>query len=397
MVTAEYMPEVFGGAEQQCHRLSGALVRKGLAVTVLTSAVDRTLPPVEWRDGVCLRRLRSRHSPQRGGRHILASLWWSFRVVSWIWRHRRTIDVVHAHQAKINAVAAVAGARLAGLPSLVKVGSAGERKFDFYSLERKRPLVGPLFARFVRDRADRIVAISRDLVTQLEAYGVPRHRIVQIPNGIALPVLDEALAERAAWRNRLELADSDLCMAFVGRLAADKNLEVLLDAMALAVREAAHLRLVLVGDGPLRASLEARARTLGLASRVAFAGRTDCVDGYLCASDLFVLPALAEGMSNALLEAMSLALPVVASNVSGNVDLVEHERSGWLFEPASARELAGLMVRAATTSSHRLREMGMAGRHLVETHHEIGLIATRYASLYEVLSPTREGDRQHPP
>jgi glycosyltransferase involved in cell wall biosynthesis len=125
---------------------------------------------------------------------------------------------------------------------------------------------------------------------------------------------------------------------------------------------------------------------LGLGDRVRFTGRVDTVSDHLGAADLFVLPARAEGMSNALLEAMAHGLPQIVSKVSGNTDLVIEGRTGWFYAPPEdARALARVLAQALACPSETLAAMAGASRHRVQEGYAMDSVAARHAALYRSL------------
>src|SRR5262249_15229421 len=154
------------------------------------------------------------------------------------------------------------------------------------------------------------VAISKEIARELVATGYEKARIHDLPNGV--PVPEPLWQRRANWRAAPHAV-------FVGRLAPEERLITLIDASPLVPRTHPQARLTLIGEGPERCALEERARSLGLGvgpgQAVDLPGVADDVTARLRAADLFVLPSLEEGMSIALLEAMALGIPLVASSI----------------------------------------------------------------------------------
>ncbi|MEM6888578.1 MAG: glycosyltransferase family 4 protein [Pseudomonadota bacterium] len=387
MLSHVFMPEVFGGGEQQCLRLSKALLARGLRPHILTSRSSTESPSEEIMEGVPVSRLWSSTQPQRGGRHIFSSFAWMRRVNRWIEKNQSDIDLLHCHHAKLNAWVGVRAARRIGVPSIVKVGSAG-CNFDLYGLENKKFFYGKLAARQIRQRADAFVGISAEMMQDLRDYGIEDDRCVHIPNGVALPVRDAAQTNgiRAKVRAQMQCHTGERVAVFAGRMVEQKNVGTLLRAMQILVRQGMTGRLILLGDGALLPALKDLADRLGLADRVTFAGRVQNVREFLIASDLFVLPALAEGLSNAVLEAMSEGLPPIVSDVSGNRDLVVPGQTGWVYGPARDTEkLVAALNEAFTCSPQRLRHMAQANFARVKRHYAIQSVAERYVELYQTL------------
>ncbi len=163
-------------------------------------------------------------------------------------------------------------------------------------------------------RAARVVAVAPPVAEALAPF-VGDRPLVVVPNGVTIPTLDPAA--RSAARRALALPDGAVAVGMVGRLEPIKGPDVLLEAAASLLPRRPHVLLVYVGDGSLRPALEARARVLGLAGQVRFAGfRSDAPD-LLAGLDVAVLPSRSEGVPLALLEAMAAGRPMVATAVGG--------------------------------------------------------------------------------
>jgi glycosyltransferase involved in cell wall biosynthesis len=161
------------------------------------------------------------------------------------------------------------------------------------------------------------------------------------------------------------------------------------------------LRLVLIGEGSLREDCRGLLRAAGAEALAWLPGERADVPGVLRAMDLFVLPSLGEGMSNAILEAMATGLPVVATKVGGNPELVEEGRTGTLVPSGDPVAMAGA-IRAYLTDPDKARRHGQAGRRRVEAQFSLDAMVEGYLALYDaVLSAKRRGgvhvrDRRHP-
>jgi glycosyltransferase involved in cell wall biosynthesis len=188
--------------------------------------------------------------------------------------------------------------------------------------------------------ARRVVFNSREVVPFARAReGVRPEQVVYIPNGCAGAPLPRDRSALAA----LGVPGDAPVVGSVGRLYAQKNHAALLEALALGRGALGRAHLVLAGAGPLRAELEARAARLGLGERVHLPGHVADVPALLAGLDAYAQPSAFEGMSNSLMEAMAAGLPVVASAVDGNRELVEHGASGLLVPPGDIPALAGAL------------------------------------------------------
>ena len=215
-----------------------------------------------------------------------------------------------------------------------------------------------------------------------------RHRIVGggkakvVPNGIRLSLFSpHTTGAHSLLAARLNLRPNALCIVNVGRLNPVKDQATLLHAM-VHVREAVgDAALVIIGGGQLQNELPILAKKLALENTVHFFGDRDDVKTLLPGFDIFVLPSLTEGYSISLLEACASALPIVATDVGGNAEIVKPGINGTLVEPRKAEALANAIIELARDSKLR-QEMGKRGRDWVSANGTIEVMAQRYLNLY---------------
>ncbi len=211
---------------------------------------------------------------------------------------------------------------------------------------------------------------------------VPARKAAVVPNGIRLEQFAAASGEaRQGVLARLGLDPAGFHVGIVGRLNPVKDHATLLRAM-VPVREAiAGATLVVVGGGALKDSLESLAASLGLGAAVRFLGDRDDVATLLPGLDAFALSSITEGYSISLLEASAAALPIVATDVGGNGEIVQQGRSGLLVPAGDAASLARALVTLGRDAELR-RRMGGQAREWVREHGTIEAMAARYAQLY---------------
>lgn len=290
----------------------------------------------------------------------------------------RAADVAHSHNFVPNYYAALA---LAGTArALVNTcHNMGTR----LAARRLRWLYR---ASLARTRA--VVAVGAQVRERLVADGiVPARLATVVRNGVPMARFDDARGRRDAARARLGLAPEALVVGCVGRLVALKNHALLVAQLPALVTRFPALRLVLLGDGPLHDALAAQAAALGLGDRVLLAGARPDVADLLPAFDVFALPSRTEGLSIALIEACASGLPVVASAVGGNVEIVEDGRSGLLVPADDGPALAAALARLLEDG--RLRErLGAAARDWVAVNASIDAAVRGYDAVYRrALAP----------
>jgi len=211
---------------------------------------------------------------------------------------------------------------------------------------------------------------------------LPARKIVAIPNGIHLERFEPGSADaRQRLREALGVPAATRLAGFVGRLTWAKDHATLVRAFRHVHEHLPDTALVLIGDGALRPSLEALAQAEGIAGRVLFLGDRNDIHALLRGLDLFVMSSITEGYSIALLEACAAALPIVATDVGGNAEIVRDGVNGTLVAAGAPDALAAAMVDMLGDEA-RARAMGQAGRDWVLRYGSFRTMAERYTEIY---------------
>jgi sugar transferase (PEP-CTERM/EpsH1 system associated) len=302
-----------------------------------------------------------------------------------LFRQRRPAIV---HTRNLAALECQVPAALAGVPVRIH-GEHGRDVDDLDGTSVRYQWARRVYSPFVHQ----YVALSRDLAGYLEGcVGVPPARISQVYNGVDL---DRFQGQRG---NRQTIPDCPFndpalfVVGTVGRMQTVKAQTLLARAFVRALEQQPslrdRLRLVMVGEGPLRAESQALLDAAGVTSLAWLPGERDDVPDVMRGLDCFVLPSLAEGISNTILEAMACGLPVLATAVGGNVELVDDGVTGALVAGADVDALAaGLVVMASNPA--RAAAMGLAGRARVERHFSLRSMVGAYHGLYDKLLAER--------
>ena len=228
------------------------------------------------------------------------------------------------------------------------------------------------------------VAISEEVRRRMLAAGVRAERVRVIHSAVEPPAGLPGAAGRAAARARFGVG-GELAIGIVAALETRKGHDVLLHALARLRRDGIAMCCLVCGDGSRRAQLESLAQGLGIADAVRFLGEQRQVADVLAALDVFVLPSRHEGLGVAILEAMAMALPVVASDVGGIPEIVDAGRTGVLVPPEDAAALASAIA-ALDRDRALAHQMGAAGRARVLAEFSMEVMADRYERLYEWVS-----------
>lgn len=292
-------------------------------------------------------------------------------------------DIVHTRN--LAALETTLPAWLAGVPVRIH----GEHGWDVNDPDGSNPKY-----RFIRKVHRPLVTHYIALSGHLEAYlrdaiGVPEIRVTRICNGVDLSRFAQRGQQRAPIEGSPFNDPSYFVLGTVGRLQGVKDQLNLLQAFILLLRRrpdlAVSMRLILVGDGPMRTRLEDEIKEACVTAHVWMAGERGDVPNVMRGFDCFVLPSQAEGISNTILEAMAGGLPVVATKVGGNGELVEDGVTGTLVPPRDPALLSDALERYVSQPAMAV-EQGGAGRRRVEACFSLDGMVGRYADLYQSLS-----------
>ncbi len=225
------------------------------------------------------------------------------------------------------------------------------------------------------------VAVSEGVKSAITSQtAIPAGKIRVVLNGV--PIIAPKPEQGAMLRKTIGLREDDVVVGTVGRLAAIKNYACLLRAMAVAKRENAQIKLVLLGDGDEREALETLSEQLGLKEDVHFLGNRDDVTGWLNVFDMFVLSSLYEGVSRAILESMAASLPVIATDVGGNREVIVDGVTGLITPPSEPNNLAKAILQLAGDKASS-NEMGRKGLARVKEHFSIEQTLKMHEKIWE--------------
>jgi len=288
---------------------------------------------------------------------------------------RRPPHVLHTYLSAANVFGAFA-ARLAGLGGLVTTRrdtGFGDGPWMQRALSRTSPWARRVVA--VSDSAAEI-ARSRDRV--------PAELLEVITNGIDLGRFAPA-GRRAEARASLQVPESARLLVCVGHLTRIKGIDVLIQAAERLGSDDPDLHVRVAGRGAEREALERQLAAAGLAARFRLLGHHDDIQGLLEAADLFVLPSRSEGQPNAVIEAMAMGLPVVATNVGGVPEVARHEVEALLVSPEDPAALADACAQVLADPGFAER-LSRAGRQRARESFDVARMVERYGRLYEQVA-----------
>jgi glycosyltransferase involved in cell wall biosynthesis len=307
---------------------------------------------------------------------------WDVRKLPWLIQliRRERPHIVHTHLTAASVLGRLSAA-MCGTPVVIQHDHSGANHW------KSSPFLFALF--WPIDRAlnrftDHTIACSQ-WVSRFDkrVRGIPGDKLTVVHNYVDLQRFDPALYDASEPRRTLGPPEQTV-VGTVGRLSKVKGIEYALKAAKLVVSEGWDIRLVVVGDGPLRAELESHADELGIRDRVLFTGYRQDVPLLMKAFDIFVLPSVSEPFGMVVAEAMAMGKPVVASDVGGVSEMVVDGRNGLLVAPGDSTALAEAM-RQLLNDEELVNELGSNGRRTVEEQFDLDTMVRRTENVYSTL------------
>ena len=338
------------------------------------------LQPNEERSGFQIIR------PKTFGPGKMKTLSFMIAALTYLFKMRKHYQILHAHLAFGPAFVAVLLGRFLGKKVVVKLGGSNAIGDVQVSMKTWR---GRLRFWAIRRWANVVVTLTDVMRDEALQIGIPVERVQILNNGIDAAAYDFDLAAKQQARKQIG-QDGNVVVLFVGRLDPVKSLPTIIDAMKLVQVSCPSLRLIIVGDGVERASLEAHVQRLGLENVVVFAGNQKNVSPYLKAADIFVLPSFTEGISNALLEAMASRLTCLATPVGGNNEVLDNGKYGVMVPVANVQAWSDALIEWGNDRK-KCQVMGQKARDRILATYDFSVVGAQYEKMYnDLLFVTRQ-------
>lgn len=366
LVLANVPPGSIGGAEVQAFRLAHLWGASGHNVIVAGNA---NIP--SHTGNVTITRIPTVRLTRllRGSTYLASVLWL-------IWRYRNQCDVIYCRFLTEQAVSASIAKKLLNIKTpLIACPACTSTDGDARYLMRLP--ISAFWIKLLNKNVNVVNAMSSRIEQEIIDIGLKQLVTSRIPNGVVLP----------DPRSLIRATAGPLRIVCVGRLVEQKGIDILIAAANIIASYRREFFIRIVGDGPLRMSLEEQSKSLGLERRISFVGAVDTtrIPDELLWADLFVLPSRHEGFPGSLLEAIAYGLPVIATKVSGSEEIVE-STFGWLVTPADKEGLANAIEKALTMGRNKLNAMGKAARAKAEENYKMSIIADQYLKLFSNVS-----------
>jgi len=288
-------------------------------------------------------------------------------------------DILHCHLIPSNIIAKPLGALL-GVPLAINHDHTNDPHRGENKLLLALDKASNQFARHIIA----VAGACRDFLVERES--IPPEKITVVPNAIDLRRFSPAAPQAAEARAALGIPAGATVLAGIGRLNPQKNFSLFLDVAAALAPQFPGLRFLIAGGGPEESMLRAKAASLGLAEKTVFAGHVADARQAYAAADILLMPSRFEGLPMALLEAMAMGVPVVASRLDGIAEVVADGSEGLLVEPGNAPAFAAAVAELLGNPT-RASEISKNARAKVEARHSVECMTRAVEEIYDRFLP----------
>jgi len=367
-----YFHPFIGGLEKKTLNLASALIEHGMRIEIITSRFYPAWPEKDLVKNVPAYRLPSPRIKVLGAFVFLVALCW------YLYKQRTRIKIIHTFQVGYSSAAAIVMGKLLSKPTILNLSGSG---IDGDIMRHKRTPWGRLFLFFCRS-ASRIVILNTEMYQELKSIAYVDTSIVKIPNGVDLATY-RGTDNKQLWKKKIGI-DTEKVILYTGRLAAEKGVAFLIRAYA-ALSLPQPTKLYILGAGPQLSALQKFLRQHNLLSTVTILPPVEDILPFLYGADIFVMPSRSEGLSNSILEAMACGLPVIATRVEGNTDLIEDGVNGLLVAPDDEGNLVNALTQLLTRPE-KAAALGQRARQMVCEKYDLQSMVGQYSALYSSLS-----------
>lgn len=296
------------------------------------------------------------------------------------------VDIIHSH-CQFGDILTLSNQHRLGAKAIVRTVH-NEREWG------KRPLRRLALTNFVYPLLfDREIGVAEQVVNNLNQRLVAQwmnKRAVKSFNALNLERFSQKDFDKSAKKVCLGIDPTAKVVGTVGRLAPQKGYSSLLDAAALLTRDFSQIVFLFIGDGDLKATLEDQASRLGISEQVVFLGARQDVEELIHIMDLFVNSSLWEGLPTVIMESMAARVPIVATDVGGNGELIENNTTGWLVPPNDPVQLASVIGKVLTEDEHKLSSICQRAYEHVYQRFSIQSVARQHEEFYyQLVGPSR--------
>ena len=373
-VNPVFIPEYYEGSGKSTLRLISHLKIKDINAFVLAPRLKKETSAESLIENTLVKRFKVNNHPNLGGRNIFSFITWSIKLTYWLLKNSNRFDLIHIIHGRLHSVPAIFAAKILKKPVLVKPGAGGDKYFDVNVVNNKK-IIGKFFSNYILKNVSGWVANSKLIVKDLKRHNIKNEFIHEIYNGINIKNI------------RINKFRKDKTFIVVSRLEKIKLCDQIINVFS-KIPESLNVKLIILGDGSQRATLEKLTSELNQSHRIIFKGiikDLNDLNDHIINTDFFLSASDTEGMSNSLIESMALGIPPIVSNVSGVEEIVIDNHNGFIFEPRDEETFYNKIINAISCSEVDYTKMSRAASQHILENFSIELTSKKHIELYTSL------------
>ena len=371
-ILPQFFPETYGGAEKSSLKLACDLKNKNINTFILAPKLKKKTPFENYERNIFVKRFKVKHYPYLGGKKIISFISWSIQLIYFLLKNSNKFDVIHIIHGRLHALPAIFAAKMLKKPILIKLGRGGGEKYFDLDVVSQKKLFGQFYYKSILKNVTCWVANSNEIRNDLKRHNISDENIYNIYNGIDIVEI------------RTNKFKKNKTFIVVGRLEEEKFCNQIINVFS-KIPEILNVKLLFYGDGSQKVFLEKLTIKLNQTHRIFFKDVVEDINKEIINADFYLSASVSEGMSNALLESMSLGVPGVVSNVSGVDEIIVNNKTGFIFEMRNDKLLYQQLINAINISEDDYTKMSnMASEHIFKNF-SIDQISKRYVKLYSHL------------
>lgn len=377
MISTHYYPHI-GGAEKQIERLSSWLVDHDIETIVVTKSVPDS-PRYEKHKGVEIYRV-----PTLPGK-IPAAISFIIMALWTLFQQRHKYSIIHSHQVFSPTTIGLIASWLFGRKLVVNLHRGGQMG-DIHKLLRNKS-IGERRVQLMNRNADAFIAISEEIYQELVATGTDQAKIHKVYNAVDPDEFYPVEADqKRVLRDQLQIPQDIPIVIFVGRLEEEKGVPILVEAIAKTKED---LHLIIIGSGTLEQNISDMIQADdSLRDKVSMLGRKYNIAEYLQASDIWVLPSYTEGLPVSMLEAMSVAMPIIITPVGAIPEIIIDKQNGFII-PVGDSDSLSQTIDHIIDQPQLAKQVGQKARALVLDNYSVEQIGRNHLRLYESVDTNK--------
>ena len=369
LITHTFFPETSSGAEQQTLKLANALDKKIFNPIILAPKLNKKTQNKNIINTIPVERFKVKYAPNLGGKYFISFISWSLQLFIWFLFNYKNVDIIQGIHAKLHIIPMVLISKFFKIPIIVKLGRGGPKYFDLDAVKNKK-IFGNFFCNLLKKNINAWIANSDMIIEDLKRYKIDKSKIFKIYNGTAI--------------NKFKIRRYKKFKTFivVGRLEEEKCCEEIIDVFSKLPYKV-NAKLIFLGNGSLKKKLLSKTKFLKQGYRIKFLGEKKNILKFFLKADFYLSASKSEGMSNALLEAMSVGLPSISSRTSGVNEIIKDNINGYSFNIGEYDKLYKKIITACNISRKKYNFMSKNSLKTINKKFSMAIITNKYQKLYK--------------